>query len=144
MACTAGINMQADTPDSRIIAFTSQGPGALALVTEALAEAGVNIESIDGREAGEFGVITLRTSDDDAALHALLKANVRAITSDAVVFRLSDRPGALASVARRFTDANINVRTIHLMHRQAGNAIVAVTTDDDERARSLLDDDMLL
>ena len=136
--------MQADTPDRRIIAFTSHGPGALALVTEALAEAGVNIEYIDGREAGEFGVITLRTNDDDAALHALLKADVRAITSNAVVFRLPDRPGALASVARRFTDANINVRTIHLMHRQAGHAIVAVTTDDDEHAKSLLDDDMLL
>ncbi len=136
--------MQAHNPDRRIIAFTSQGPGALALVTEALAEAGVNIESIDGHDAGEFGVITLRTSDDDAALHALLKADVRAISSDAVVFRLPDRPGALASVARRFTDANLNVRTIHIVHRQAGHAIVAVTTDDDERARALLDNDMLL
>ena len=136
--------MQTDNPDRRIIAFTSHGPGALALVTEALAEAGVNIESIDGQEAGELGLITLSTSDDDTALQALLKADVRAITSDAVVFRLPDQPGALATVARRFTDANINVRTIHLMHRQAGHAIVAVTTDDDERARALLDEDMLL
>lgn len=136
--------MQADNPAHRIIAFTSQGTGALALVTQTLAEAGVNIESIDGHMAGEFGVITLRTSDDDAALHALLKADVRAITSDAVVFRLPDEPGALASVARRFSEANLNVRTIHIAHRQAGHAIVAVTTDDDESARALLDNELLI
>ena len=144
MAGDAGIEMQTDNPDGRIIAFTSQGPGALALVTEALAKAGLNIESIDGHEAGEFGVIKLSTGDDDAALHALLEAGVRAITSDAVVFRLPDQPGALAGVARRFTDANLNVRTIHIVHRQAGHAIVAVTTDDDESARALLGDDFLL
>lgn len=136
--------MQADNPDRRIIAFTSQGTGALALVAQTLADAGVNIESIDGEMAGEFGVITLRTSDDDAALQALLRADVRAVTSDAVVFRLPDQPGALASVARRFMDANLNVRTIHIVHHQAGHAIVAVTTDDDESARALLDDDQLI
>ncbi len=144
MAGEAGIGMQTDHPDRRIIAFTSQGTGALALVAQKLADARINIESIDGDLVGEFGVITLRTSDDDAALHALLRAGVRAITSDAVVFRLPDQPGALASVARRFMDANLNVRTIHIVHHQAGHAIVAVTTDDDESARVLLDEDQLI
>ena len=144
MAGEAGIGMQEDNPDRRIIAFTSKGTGALALVAQTLADAKVNIESIDGDLAGEFGVITLRTSDDDTALQALLRAEVRAVTSDAVVFRLPDQPGALASVARRFMDANLNVRTIHIVHHQAGHAIVAVTTDDDESARALLDDNQLI
>ena len=145
MAGERGVSMTTDNPDRRrIIAFTSQGTAALALVAETLGQAGVNIEAIDGEMAGEFGVIVLHSNDDDAALRALLRAGVRAITSEAVVFRLPDQPGALAGVARRFQDANLNVRTIHVMHRQAGHAIVAVTTDDDERARELLDDDALL
>ncbi len=132
------------TARRRVIVIVSQGSDALAQVTEALGEAGVNIEMIDGRLAGEFGVITLSTSDDDAALHALLEAGLRAVTSDAVVFHLPDKPGALAGIARLFSEHNLNVRTIHIVHRLAGHAVVAVTTDDDDLARSLLDSDTLI
>ena len=131
-------------PDTRIIVIVPDEPGSLARVTEVLGEAEINIESIDGRTVGELGVITLRTNDDDAALHALLEADLRAVTSDAIVFHLPDRPGALAGVAQLFGNHQVNVRSIHIVHRLAGHAIVAVTTDDDEKARSLLDKDSLL
>ncbi len=128
----------------RIIVIVPNEAGALAQVTEALGEAKINIEAIDGRLAGELGVVSLSTSDDDAALRALLEANLRAITSDSVILRLPDRPGALAGVARLFGDHQLNVRTIHIVHRLAGQAVVAVTTDDDNRARALLDSESLL
>ena len=129
---------------NRIIVIVPHEPGALARITDVLGEAEINIESIDGRSIGELGVITLSTSDDDAALHALLEADLRAVTSDAIVFHLPDRPGALAGVARLFSRHRLNVRTIHIVHRLAGHAIVAVTTDDDDTARSLLDSGSLL
>jgi len=128
----------------RIIVIVPDEPGALAHVTQVLAEAEINIEDIDGRLAGDLGVISLRTSDDDGALHALLNADLRAVTSDAVVFFLPDQPGALARVAQRFGQHQVNVRTIHIVHRLAEHAIVAVTTDDNDLARSLLDSDSLL
>ena len=130
--------------ERRIIVIVPDEPGSLAHVTQVLAEGEINIEAIDGRLVGDLGVITLRTSDDNAALHALLKADLRAVTSDAVVFYLPDRPGALARVAQRFGQHQVNVRTIHILHRLAEHAIVAVTTDDNDLARSLLDSDSLL
>ena len=129
--------------DSHIIVIVPDEPGSLANVTTVLGEANINIEMIDGR-AGEFGVITLSTDDDDEAMRVLLQANLRAVTSDVVVFRLPDKPGALAGVAQLFGSHNINVRTIHIVHRLAEHAIVAVTTDDDELARTLIDADALL
>ena len=137
-------NPAGESARNRIIVIVPDEPGGLAQIAEALAEAEVNIESIDGRLAGELGVITLSTNDDDAALHALLEVGLRAVTSDSVVFRLPDRPGALARVARLLSDHRINMRTIHIVHRLAGEAVVAFTTDDDELARSLLDADSLL
>ena len=137
-------NSESAVRDSHIIVIVPNDPGALARGTTALADAEVNIEAIDGRLAGEFGVITLKTSDDDEALHVLLQANLRAVTSDVVVFHLPDKPGALAEVAQRFDSHQVNVRTIHIVHRLAGHAIVAVTTDDDDLARTLIDTDSLL
>ena len=131
-------------PNRRVIVIVPHEAGALARITAVLAEAGINIEDIDGRGEGEFGVIALSTSDDDAALLALLKADLRAIASDVVLFHIPDRPGALAGVAQLFGEHNLNVRTIHIMHRIAGHAIVAVTTDDDDLARALIGPDALL
>ena len=136
--------MNQPSADRRIIVFVPDEPGSLARVTEALTEAGVNIEDIAGRAIGDMGVITLRTDDDDAALGALQEAHLRAMTTDCIVFHLDDRPGALATVAQQFGRERINVRTIHIMHRLGGHAIVAVTTDNDDAARALLDPDSLL
>ena len=74
----------------------------------------------------------------------MLEDGIRAVTSDAIVFHLPDKPGALAGVSRTFYEHNLNVRTIHIMHRIQGHAIVAVTTDDDPTARTLLDQDSLI
>ncbi len=141
--------MSADSAESmsrprRIIVMVPHKPGSLSRVTQVLGDANINIEYIDGRSMGELGVISLGTDDDDAALHAMLEDGLRAVTSDAIVFHLPDRPGALAGVSRVFYEHQINVRTIHIMHRIQGHAIVAVTTDDDETARSLLDQDSLI
>ena len=133
-----------NTKRSHIIVIVPHEPGSLAHVTTVLGEAGINIETIDGRMVEQFGAITLSTDDDDDALHALLEADLRAITSDIVVFHLPDKPGALAEVAQRFDIHGINVRTIHIVHRLAGHAIVAVTTDNDDLARTLIDADSLL
>ena len=78
--------------DRRIIVIVPHEPGSLAKVREALGEAKINIDSVD-----ELGTISLQIGDDDAALQALLKAGLRAVTSDASVVPLRDRPGALAA-----------------------------------------------
>ena len=128
----------------RIVVIVPDEPGALAQITEALGAAGINIESIDGRQAGELGIVSLKTDNDDAALQALISSGLRAIASDTILLRLPDRPGALAGVARIFSDHQLNVRTIHIVHRLEGHAIVAVNTDDDDLALSLLDSDSLI
>ena len=120
------------------------GPITLELVTAALGEAGVGVESIDDRLIGELGVVMVGTRDDDAAPRALLEVGLRALTTGTVIFRLPDRPGALAAAWQRFAQHQLNVQAIHIVHRHAGHAIVAVSTDDDDAGRSLLDDDSLL
>ncbi|MHC4401790.1 MAG: ACT domain-containing protein [Planctomycetota bacterium] len=115
-------------------------PGVMAEISEALAGAGVNIETLDAESFGSSGVINLTVDRYDEALRALARTPFRAISEDAIVVQLDDRPGELAQIMRRFKEANINLRSIHIVRRDAGKVIVAVSTRRTEEAKELVKD----
>ena len=118
--------------------------GLIADVARALADADVNIESLDTERAGEQGIITLMTDDTDRALHALKDAGYRAATDDSLIFRLPDQPGSLARVAERFKEAGVNIQSLHILDRRDGQATVALTTLDRAQAEAMLDPDSIV
>lgn len=128
----------------RIVIMARNEVGVIADIATALADAGINIESINTERAGEQGIVTLTTDDTDRALHALNDAGFKAATDDSLIFRLPDEPGALARVAERFKEAGVNIQSLHILDRRSGYATVALTTDDRHRAEALVDPDSLV
>ena len=128
----------------RIVIIVRDRVGLIADVARALANAAVNIESLDTERTGEQGIITLTTDDTDLALHALKEAEFRAVADDSLIFRLPDQPGSLARVAKRFKEAGVNIRSLHILDRRNGQATVALTTLDRSQAEALLDPDSIV
>ena len=128
----------------RIVIIVRDRVGLIADVARALADADVNIESLDTERTGEQGIITLTTDDTDLALHALKEAEFRAVTDDSLIFRLPDQPGSLARAAERFKEAGVNIRSLHILDRRDGQATVALTTLDRSQAEALLDPDSIV
>ena len=124
----------------QITIVSESRPGVMAEIAEALAVAGVNIESLDAESMGTSGVIILTVDKYDEALRALARTPFHAISEDAIVVRLEDKPGELARVMRRFKDAQINLRSIHIIRRDAGKSIVAISTRRTEEAKELVKD----
>ncbi len=115
-------------------------PGEVARLADVLAGAGINIEDIDANTNNDIGVIHLVVDSYDAALRTLSQAGFQAISEDALVIRLDDRAGALAQIAGRFTDPQINLRSMHIVRREAGAVLVSIVTNDNTRAADLLGD----
>lgn len=128
----------------RIVIIVRDRVGLIADIARALADANVNIESLDTEKTGEQGIMTLTTDDTDRALHALREAGYRAATDDALIFRLPDQPGSLARVAERFKEAGVNIQSLHILDRGDGQATVALTTLDRAQAEALLDPDTIV
>ena len=124
----------------QITIVSESRPGVMAEIAEALAAAGVNIESLDAESMGTSGVIILTVDKYDEALRALARTPFHAISEDAIVVQLEDNPGELARVMRRFKDAQINLRSIHIIRRDAGKSIVAISTRRTEEAKELVKD----
>jgi len=121
-----------------IVIVTQNRAGLLADIAEILARHNINIETLDAEEVHDTAVIELTVDRYDEALQRLRDAGFDAVTEDAFLIRLKDEPGALARVAKRFKDANIDLRSVRIVRRLKDFAIVAVATARTEEAKALV------
>ena len=121
-------------PVNRIIVMAGDAVGVIADITKALADEGINLESINAEVVGEQGTIILTTDDYGRTLYVLNRAGFKAVGDDALVLRLPDEPGALAGVADGLKQAGVNIQSMHILGRQAGYAMIALKTDNHSRA----------
>ncbi len=128
----------------RIIVMVRNEVGVIADITAAMAEADINILTINTEGVGETGIVILTSEDNDGALDALTAAGFKAIIDDALVMRLRDEPGALAKVAARFKDAGVNIQSLHILDRHHGYTTVALSADDRAKAESLMDKESIV
>ena len=122
----------------RIIVMAKSEVGVIADITVALADARVNILTINTENTGETGLVIMTTEDNDAALRALTMAGFRAVIDDVLVIRLKDEPGALAKVAEKFKAAGVNIQSLHILDRHGDYATVALSADDRAMAETLV------
>ena len=129
---------------NRIIVMARNEVGVIADISRALADEGINIETISAEGLADKGVITLTTDAYDEALRALTDAGFRTVSDDSLVLRLPDEPGSLAKVAERFKDAGVNIQSLHIVERREGHTIVALSADDRAKAETLVDEATLV
>jgi hypothetical protein len=115
--------------------------GVITEISEAMASAKVNIESLDAELVGDHVVIVLMADPYDLALQVIHQfSNMQVVTEDAILVKLVNEPGALAKIARRFTDAGVGLRSVRFIQRDAEFALVAISTDRTDKALGLVTD----
>ncbi len=124
----------------QITIISENRPGILAEITEAIAAAGVNVETIDVETIAGSAVAILTVDRYDAALRALEQTPFKAVSEDAIVVKLDDKPGELARITRRFKEANINMRSVRFLRRYQNQALVAISTERTAEAMELVKD----
>ena len=136
--------MNQPDPSNRIVIMADNEVGVIADITGSLANEGINIESLNTESAGERGAIILTVDRYDRALYVLNQAGFKAVGDDALVIRLPDQPGELAVVADRLKQDGVNIQSMHILGRQDGHAMIALTTDDGPRARQAIGNDLIV
>jgi hypothetical protein len=123
-----------------ITVVTPVQDGLVAGVAAVLGRAGINIENLEARDVGQFSVLTLEADRYNEALAALRDRGYDALTEDVVVISVKDEPGSLARVTQRLYEGKIHVRSVRILQRQAGEAMVALSMDRTEDALELIRD----
>jgi hypothetical protein len=89
-------------------------PGSLATLGQALGEARVNIEAIQGITRGGEGLVRLVPDSPDRTRRALDSGGFPHTEREVLVVRVLDEPGALGQVALVMATAGINIDTVYV------------------------------
>lgn len=89
--------------------FLDNRPGALARLTEALAEASINIYAITISDTVDHSVIRLVVSDYQKALHLFEERGTLVVEDDVLMLEGSNKPGELARMANLLGKARLNI-----------------------------------
>ena len=129
---------------TRIVVMAENQVGVIADITTTLANAGINIESINTDASSEHEAVVLTTDNTDRALYVLNQAGYKAVGDEVLVLRLKDEPGALARVAESLKQAGVNIQSMHILNRQSGYAMIALTTDDRARTEAAISGETII
>ena len=111
-------------------------PGALAKVTAAISDAGVNIAAATCVGPADRAELHILVKHAEAARHSLAISHDVSVSREreVIVVNVEDRPGVLADLTRRIAEAGVN---IDLVYVATGNRVVFGAADT-EALRSAL------
>lgn len=113
--------------------------GELAQMTSQLARFSINIKALSVSDALDYRVVRMITSDVDKAGAALREAGYGFVMNEVMSVEIPDRPGALAELCRRISDASIDIRYVYATVTPGGGvALAVVSTSDNDAAESIL------
>jgi hypothetical protein len=115
-------------------------PGALADLSEALAAAGVDLRAIGGGGIGDVGHVILTTADDDGTRAVLDEGGYTYHEGESLLTEVDDKPGGMAAVTRRLSDAGVNIHGHLFVGRWGDRAMFAFVVDDVDKARPVLEE----
>ncbi len=118
-----------------IVIETVNKAGTLAEITDAVAGKGVNIEHFCAYTIGDKAVFCLLTSDNEKAKASLQAKGLQVRETEVILLRLWNRPGSLASVAKKMKQNGIDLEYVYGTSSQIGERMTFIfSTKDNDKA----------
>ena len=84
----------------QVSVFLENKSGRLNEVTQILGDAGINISAFTVADTSDFGVLRLIASDPDKACETLREKQFSVRTTDVILVKTANRPGALSQLLK--------------------------------------------
>jgi hypothetical protein len=123
-----------------LIAVTADRAGLIADLATVLAAHHVNIEQVHARVSGTDAIVHIEVEQVATAVTVLTHFGCQVMPHDVLTLEIENVPGALARIARTLTDSGIDIRMVRTVTRSPATCVVALTTNDNVYAKTLLAD----
>jgi len=113
-------------------------PGELARLARALAVRGINIREISGGSSGPATWAFVTTDNEEATREVLRGMGYPFLEGPTVTVTVEDTPGALADLAERLAQADVNVEGLVIVGHHGSLVDIAFVVSDERKAREVL------
>ena len=107
-------------------------------ITELLAEQGVNLVTVSAEKIGEDVVVRLLTSDEERCTNALMKADLEYEARPILIAEVEDKPGQWANVARKLSEAGIEIEASYLLSRNGEKMKFVFAVNDPKKGAEII------
>jgi hypothetical protein len=123
----------------QISVFVENRAGAVADITQTLADAEIDIKALTLADTGDFGVLRLIVDAPKKALAVLKLAGSVASLTPVVLVGMGNEPGSVAKITRLLADAGISFEYIYaFVAREAGTAYAVLRMEDASAGEAVL------
>lgn len=123
----------------QISVFIGNKKGRLAMVTEAMKDAGIDIRALSLADTADFGMLRMIVDDPDKCMTALKAKDFMVQETDVIAVEVEDTPGGLSRVLKIFDDNDINIEYVYAMVEKRKNAAAVIfRVEDNQRAIDVL------
>lgn len=119
--------------------FLENRAGRLAEVTEALAQAKINIRALSLADTSDFGILRLIVDDFERARTVLREAGFTVGKTAVVAVEVPDSPGGLNTILSTLREQGVNVEYMYAFVQQSGKeAVIIFRFDRTDQALEIL------
>lgn len=120
--------------------FMENKPGQLVQVTEALAEANIDIRAMSLADTKDFGIVRMIVSDCEKAQTVMREKGFMSTITKVMCIALHDQPGGLEAVTKCLAEADVNIDYLYACITIIGkNAYIVLHVDDEKKACEILE-----
>ena len=125
----------------QLTVFVENTQGALASITNTLAQHNVNIRALSIADTRDFGILRLIVNDTQTAYKTLTDEGHLLNLTDVVGVKIGDQPGKLSKALNVLDQAEINMEYLYaFMTRTEKHAYVVLRVADNQAAEKALED----
>ena len=106
--------------------FAENKKGAMHQVTQVLADAGINMNTLVTNDSAEFGIIRMLVNDTDGAKNCLQAAGYLCHVDTVAAVEISDDCGSLNTLLEALDQGNVNLDYLYVTYSGLGKSPVAI------------------
>lgn len=111
--------------------------GLLSELTTFLANGKINIEALCAYGRGPEGIFMIVTDNNAKAKKILTQMGAEVKTEEVIAVELPNRPGQLQKVARKVSEADVDIQYVYVSPAKGRMTVVFKTADDKKILRAL-------
>ena len=111
--------------------FAENKKGAMHRVTQVLADANINMNTLVTNDSAEFGIIRMLVSDTDAAMQCMQSAGYLCHVDHVVAAEIGDECGSLNALLETLSKGNVNLDYLYVTYSGMSRHPVAILRTQD-------------